>query len=283
MNNRMIYMSLLGSSSSLGLNWIYDKDLMSEFSKENKVLFLPIQHKLYRKAKHGFNVYPNHIVGDLDFMGEVIYLFHKYLEKQQESNFKQYMYKHIGPESSYNGYIETYGKELIETISQGNLHTDLIDKQLIGPAMYVVGYAHGLDDIETLHFSKSLTAYEETKNFHKSLRHIFINLNDNNKSDVLKESISYLSSDYKIRLKHVFTDINIDDFIKEYSGVACGLEQSFPLIYYIVHHTSNFKEALTLNSSLGGASSARGIIIGAIYSLLEEIPKEYQNMLNYKI
>ena len=74
----MIKAGLLGSSSALGLNWIYDKRLLSEFSKGTEVLFIPIDHKLYKKAKTGFAVYPKTVVGDLDFMGEIIYIFNDY-------------------------------------------------------------------------------------------------------------------------------------------------------------------------------------------------------------
>jgi len=284
MNKRMITMSLLGSSSSLGLNWIYDKELMSSFSKKNEVLFLPIQHQLYNQAKNGFNVYKNHKIGDLDFMGEVMYIFHKFLiSNKNNSNFKEFLYQHIGPDSEYDGYIEQYGKELIKSVSNGKLFTDHVDKQLIGCAMFIIGYAHNLE-IDTIHnYTKVLTAYDQTLNFIHSLNYIFNNINETNKTSVLKESIKFLGNDYKGKMEASLTKIDIDEFIKNYSGIACGLEQSFPLIFYIVNISNTYKDALRVNSSLGGASSARGLVIGAIYSITEEVPIDFKSILNKKI
>ena len=280
MNDLMIKMSLIGSSSSLGLNWIYDRELMKEFSEKNKVLFLPIQHKLYEKAEHGFDVYPNHQIGDLDFMGEVAYLFHTYLKDNIDIDLKQYVYNNIGPTSTYDGYIEKYGKVLIDEINNGSQSTSLEDTQLIGPTMYIIGYAHGLTDNDILHFTKVFTIYEDNHKFHKTLNYLFKNLEKGNKKKTLAESISFLPSQYQESCKIALTEIELFKFIDDYSGVACGLEQSFPLVYYIVSHSNTFVEALVLNSSLGGASSARGILIGAIYSQLENMPRKYESILN---
>jgi len=279
----MIQMSLIGSSSSLGLNWIYDRKLMKEFSKNNEVLFLPIQHELYKIAENGFDVYPNHEIGDLDFMGEVIYHYHRYLSSKHPVSLKEFMYLNIGPESPYTGYIEKYGKVLIENIHDGNNHTTLIDKQLIGPAMYVIGYSHDLDDNTILEHSKVFTAYQNTTDFHVALKFIFTNINKENKTEVLKQSIKFLSEEYKDSMYNSLSDIELYEFIDKYSGVACGLDQSYPLIYYIINNSDTFKEALTLNASLGGASSARGIIIGAIYSIFEDVPTEYKHILNLDV
>ena len=284
MNMKMIHMSLLGSSSSLGVNWIYDKKLMSDFTKNNNILFLPIQHQLYKKAKNGYNVYKNHKVGDLDFMGEVAYIFHEYLlGNSKDLNFKDYLYKKIGPESDYDGYIEQYGKELIKTIDNKKIFTDHIDKQLISSALFIIGFAHDLDINTIMNYTKILTAFDQTINFDYALNHVFRNLKATNKTSVLNESIRFLGRDYEGKMKASLSNIDIDTFIDKFSGIACGLEQSFPLVYYIVNNTDSFKEALQINASLGGASSARGFIIGAIYSIIDDIPTEFSKIINKKI
>lgn len=282
MNRKLIKMSLLGSASALGINWIYDRALLQEFKQNNEVIFLPIQHNLYEKAKNGFDVYPNHKIGDLDFMGEVLYIFHKFIQGNHDS-LKQFIYDHIGPNSEYDGYIETYGKNLIENINNGFEETSYIDKQLIGPLMYIIGYANNLSVDEVEKYSKVLTAYPNTIDFHIALKFIFNNISHLNKTDVLQKSIMYLPEDYQNSLEHSFDDIDVFEFIDNYSGVACGLEQSFPLIYYIINHTDSYLEALKLNAELGGASSARGLLIGAIYSFLDPFPEEYENTLNKDI
>ena len=283
MNKKLIKMSLIGSSSSLGTNWIYDKNLMKEFSKDKDLLFLPIQHELYEKAKAGFDVYPTFEVGDVDFMGEVIYRFHKYLEEGSEGSLKQYLYDSFGPSSSYNGYIEHYGKEIIEKINDGNEYTELVDKQLIGPAMFAIGFAHGLSNDEIIEFTKTLTAYSNIPQFFEVLRFIFEFAKPNNKEETLRKAATFLPKEYRESVEASFNEIDVDKFIDNFSGVACGMDQSIPLIFYILNNTKSFKEALQLNANLSGASCARGIIIGAIYSFVEDVPIEFKDILNYDI
>lgn len=283
MNKKMIKYSLLGSASALGTNWIYDRLLMEDFSKTTEGIFLPIQHELYKKAENGFDVYPDHKVGDLDFMGEVIYQFHTYLQDKSKYSLKKFVYEKIGPNSGYKGYIEKYGKVLIEEIDNGIEEISIEDKQLIGAAMYIIGYANDLSDEEILEYSKVFTIYEETKNFHLALKDIFNNISTENKNEVLYESTKFLAKEYKEKCWKALEEIELFEFIDNYSGVACGLEQSFPLIYYIVSKTKTIEEALILNARLSGASSARGIIIGAIYSLIDDMPGNLEESLNYDI
>lgn len=285
MNKKLIEMSLLGSASSLGLNWIYDKELMKSFSKNNDVLFLPIQHDLYKKAEHGFDVYPNHIIGDLDFMGEVLFQFHRFLYNggNNPRDFRLQLYNHIGPNSGYEGYIEKYGKTLIADIAQTSSVSNEIDKQLIGPTLFIVGYAHGLKQSSILEYTKVLTNYQNISLFQQSIKYIFDNLTKESRTTVLKHSVSLLPKDYQESSIKAFDLLETQDFITKYSGIACGLEQSYPLVLHIVNQSTSFENALQINASLGGASSARGLLIGAFYSFLEDTPTEYKDILNVLI
>lgn len=294
---KMIKASLLGSSSALGLNWIYDKRLLSNYSKDNDVIFIPIDHNLYKKAKTGFNVYPESVVGDLDFMGEILYLFNNFIENSNDislQNWRTEVYNYIKDDGPYNAYIEKYGKVLVskyEDEINNNIepivHTDYEDNQLIGLAMFTAIYENDkfknkVND--SLNYAKTFTNYKATENLTELLFNLFNDLSNGvEKAIALQNNIKYAPSEYQDKLRHSLHEVDSYFFIKNFSGVACELDQSFPLIYHLVAHNDSWEEALTNNAILGGASSARGILISAIFNIIDIIPIKYRDNLNYKI
>lgn len=294
---KMIKAGLLGSSSALGLNWIYDKKLLSNYSRGNKVLFTPIDHKLYQKAKNAFNVYPDTVVGDLDFMGEILYIFNDFLvnsDNISSEHWRKTVYNYIKEGGPYNAYIEKYGKVLISNyeneISKGlvpKIHTDYEDNQLIGVVMFVAIYENDnfSDKIaDSMNYAKTFTNYHPIAQFTELLFNLFNDLkNGVEKEQALKNNIKFAPVSYQDKLKHSLHKVDSYFFIKNFSGVACELKQSFPLIYHIVAHNDTWEEALTKNAILGGASSARGIIISSIFNIIDDIPNKYIDKLNYKL
>lgn len=189
LKTKMIKAALLGSSSALGLNWIYDKRLLSDYSKNNDVLFIPIDHKLYKKAKTGFDVYPESSVGDLDFMGEIIYLFDNFISESENISLQEWrteVYNYINDEGPYKAYVEKYGKELITRFEdelnnnlEPKLHTDYKDNQLIGLAIFTAIYENNKfkDKVnDSINYAKIFTSYEAINDFTKLLYNLFNDL-----------------------------------------------------------------------------------------------------------
>lgn len=293
----MIKASLLGCSSALGLNWIYDSKFLNEYIKDKDVLFQPIDHEAYKKAKTSFDVYPDSTVGDLDFMGEVLFQFHSFLkdsDDQSHLSFRSVIYNSFKKDSSYSGYIEHYGEDLIKQVEneiklnqQPVVYTKHIDKQLAGPALLLAIYE--LDSINnkiesSIGFAKVLTEYTGVDNFILLLKNLFDDLNNGvDKLKALKQNIHFAPLEYQESLSMALEMKDQTKFIKEYSGVACGLNQSFPLIFNIVANNDTWEEALRMNAKLGGASSARGLFLGAIFNIIDEVPDKYLNLLTHNI
>ena len=61
------------------------------------------------------------------------------------------------------------------------------------------------------------------------------------------------------------------------------MEQSIPLIFYIVAHFDQWEDALRENVILGGASAARGIFISAIMNHISGIPDKYVDLLRHTV
>ncbi len=294
---KMIKAGLLGSSSALGLNWIYDKKLLLNYAEENEVIFTPIDHNLYKKAKNGFDVYPNTVVGDLDFMGEILYLFNQFLNNINDTssnNWRTVVYNHIKDDGPYDAYIEKYGKVLISKYEdelknnkEPQTHTDYEDNQLIGLAMFIAIYendnfANKVDD--SLNYARVFSNHLPTENFTELLFNLFNDLkNGISKDQALENNIRFAPIEYHEKLRQSLHNTESFLFIKNYSGVACELDQSFPLIYHLVANSKSWKDAMTKNAILGGASSARGIFISAIFNIIDIIPIKYQDKLNHKL
>lgn len=291
MKTTAIHAALLGSASALGVNWVYDRPLLKKYLQDKNPIFLPIDHDLYSEAKTSFDVYPNHKIGDLDFMAEILYQTHIYRKqslKQDLAGYKKHIYSFIGPSGSYDGYIESYAKDFIEQYNKApELHTSYIDKQLIGPAMTFCFYDQpdSINQIaDSLNFAKVFTAYSGVNDFTLLTHTLLTDFKHKvNKHIALKGNIKLAPKSYQEALKAALTDIPLEEFIEQYSGVGCGLEQTYPLIYYIVDKSRNWEEALQLNAEIGGASSGRGIFISAFFNFLTGIPDQYFNMLQYKL
>jgi hypothetical protein len=288
--------ALLGSASALGLNWIYDRDLLQEHKDSgNKMIFEAIDHDLYKQAKNGYDVYPNHSVGDLDFMGEVFYFTYMFLEYEEIQTLERYrylFYEYFRPDYEYDGWIESYGKDLIATVKteqeehkEPQLETNYDDKQLIGLLFLLSVYEKDTmlnKEQEALRFAKVFTSYNEIDSIISAMYYLLVLLDQGVPfKEAAVQLEQYLPEGLKTKVLKALTNIDINTFIKDYSGVACGLDQALPLIFYILSHTSTWEEALVLNATLGGASSARGIFLSAIASRYLEIPKKYQDKLNY--
>ena len=201
---------------------------------------------------------------------------------------------YISDDGPYNAYIEKYGKVLVSRYSdevnngkEPQIHTDYEDNQLIGLALFTAIYENDKfrNKIEdSLNYSKIFTSYLPIENFTKLLFNLFKDLeNGVEKEQALQNNIKFAPIDYHEKLKHSLHKVDSYFFIKNFSGVACELDQSFPLIYHLIANNNTWEEALTKNAILGGASSARGIIISAIFNIIDIIPIKYQEKLNYKL
>lgn len=294
----IIKAALLGSASALGLNWIYNRRVLNQHRDEgNPMIFEAIDHELYERAKKAYDVYPDHKVGDLDFMGEVLYLFHMFLAYEEDhsiARWREVFYEYFREDYEYNGYVESYGKEFLKRYKEESdhasddvLHTDFVDKQLIGPLFILATYESdkSINKVaDALSYVKTLTAYQGANDLNQMLNELLEQLDNGvDKHDALANVIDRAPEEYQEALRASLTDISLDKLIMNHAGIACNLDHTLPVIFHIVAHHDTWVDALVTNAAIGGASSARGIYISAILSRVVDIPAEYLDKLNYNI
>lgn len=105
---------------------------------------------------------------------------------------------------------------------------------------------------------------------------LFINLELKDMKSAILDIIKYAPNHEKAKFENIKEISNIDDYINAYAGRACSIEQSIPLIFYILYHAKDFEDALNINVSVGGASSDRALLLGAFLEQLYEIPNSWK-------
>lgn len=216
----MIKASLLGSASALGYNWIYDRPYLFELSTKKDLLFQPIDQVAYEEANNTYNVYPGFTLGDVDFMGEVLYLFHKFLtehENQSPLEWRKKLYNHIHEGGPYNGYVESYGKELLTQIAfeieyhkEPKIFTDHVDKQLIVPLFLLATYENEsiqnkIHDI--LPHLRTLTNYPLASDLMMMFLKLFEMLETLPKQEALRKAILYAPLSFQTSLKKALSKL----------------------------------------------------------------------------
>ena len=290
--------ALLGSASALGLNWIYDRDLLKQHQLEgHPMIFEEIDHELYKSSEKSYDVYPEHQVGDLDFMGEVYYLTYMFLTYEEDKSLRRYrevLYEYFREDYEYNGYVESYGKDFLakykaelDGTKEVAEHTDYVDKQMIGLLYILTVYEDDNiinKELTAQEFAKVLTAYSKVDDLTRALYYLLVLLDQGLPfKEAALQLEEYLPVLYRKDVLIALTDIDLETFLKKHSGVACGINHALPLIFYILAHTNTWEEAMVLNATLGGASSARGIFLSAIASRYLEIPGKYLKLLQYNL
>ncbi len=284
---KYIYPALLSNAASLGVHWIYDYKFLEELSQKQSLLFLSQEKLLYDQANPSFYVYPNSNVGDLSLQGSIMkWLYHA---QSHHSNFSKEDYKKLLvnkfiPGGSYRGYVETYAKKLIvsELSTQLNLanpNLSLNDDHLVGFIPYLVSKELDLSTNDAWSLAQLFTNHSFYLSYYKMFDAIINHLKVNSLKESIHKSIKHAPSEMHTTLEKAIEIKHTNTFIDTYAGRACSIKDAIPVIIHILYHTNSFEEALSLNAMIGGASSDRGLLIGAILGQVYELPISWVNKI----
>lgn len=287
---KLIDAALIGNISGLGVHWIYDRPYLEKLSEQQNLIFTVQNQEIYEKAKKSYYVYANKPLGSVSTQGMFLYWLSQALETNPnltQTDYKNLLFNKIKPGGSYSGYIESYAKKMIIEELSKDLSLELpvlpkTDDHLVGFIPYIAYKAHQLDLTHALKLTQLFSNLNEYQDFF-NVFDILLSPSGLNLIESLKKSIHQAPPHYKLALEQALTSINLDLFINNYSGIACQIDQSLPLIFYVLSHSSSFEEMLKLNAKLGGATADRGLILGMIGSIYYPIPGTFKKFLNYSI
>lgn len=277
---QMIFASLLSNAATLGVHWIYNHTYLEETSKSRSLLFTKQDKMFYDNAKPSFYVYPDHEVGQITVQGEILRWLYETLKldpKLSQSDYEALLYEKFRPGGAYHGYVETYAKKMVQKNMSKELQINIDDylKQdthLVGFMPYLATKALDLSIQKAWELAQLFTDNQHYLTYYLYFDVLFELIKDHGLKDAIKRALPFAPDVYKEKLEKAISIKDTNTFIKAYAGRACSIDQAIPVIMHILYHTENFTEALELNAIIGGASSDRGLLIGAILNEVYQIP-----------
>ena len=280
-----IYPALIGNASALGVHWIYDYQYLDKISIHQSLLFMQQTKSFYEQAKTSYYVYPHSKIGDVSVQGQMlIWLYHAIKDNPNfnKADYENLLFDKFKPGGAYQGYVESYAKKLvIKKLSdelQISYEEKLDDTHLVGFIPYLVSKELNL----TNEFANELVSIFSTNpdylSYMKLFDRIFLNINEKGSKQAILEALDLAPKHAYEKLTKIPYIENINVYIKDFAGRACSIEQSIPVILYILYHQTSYEDALEVNAKVGGASADRAMLISACLSQIYEIPKSYINL-----
>ncbi|BCR36172.1 ADP-ribosylglycohydrolase family protein [Mariniplasma anaerobium] len=288
---KYIYPALLANAATLGVHWIYNVQYLQNLSEKQSLLFLVQDEQVFKQAAPSFFAYPNTVLGDLSVQGEIL----KWLYDAKSSNnkFNQADYKTLLlskflPGGSYKGYVESYGKKLVAIDLLDQLKTDssqitLNDDQLVGFIPYILAKELDLSLDDAWSLASLFTKQSFYLDYYRMFDSILENPEEENIKHAIEQSLILAPKDKLPTLEKAIQMSNTNDFIEEYAGRACSVDDAIPVIIHVLYHSTSFEDALNINAKIGGASADRSLLIGAILSQVYDIPTDWNEKVSPKL
>lgn len=283
MMEKYIKGALVANAATLGFHWIYDTEYLQKLSKKQSLLFKKQSKKHFDQAKPSYFVYPKAKVGSFTTQGMMLKWLYEKMTTHPNINkddYEELIFQYIKPGGSYVGYIESYGKALVIRKLAKDINVEyhekiLMDDHLVGFIPYLVVKELELHHEKAWELAKAFTTLEDYPLFYQMFDYILENIHEKPLKIILAEAIRYAPSSFHEKLTAA---IQMDDtplFISKYAGIACHLPQSIPLIYHMLYHSKSYEDIIHWNAKLGGASSDRGLLLGAIMAQISPIPESW--------
>ncbi|MGM0436470.1 MAG: ADP-ribosylglycohydrolase family protein [Bacillota bacterium] len=281
--------ALTANAASLGLNWIYNIPYLEKLADKEDILFIPIDPAKYKRAGKAFNGYPNAEVGDVSLQGRILKWFYETLEDNPDftpEDYRQLLIDHLKPGGPYEGWVESYGKKLVfnHLISDLKLEVDPIDfddDQLVGFVPYLALKTFGEGTDKAFEFAKVLTSNEDYIALYGFFDQILGKAKDHSLKEAIEHAINHAPDSYHKILRNAMETKDLKHFLRDNNlNTACAIDHAIPLIVHILYHTESFEEAVHENTKIGGASSDRGLLLGAVLAEAYGVPEKLLNKTN---
>jgi hypothetical protein len=277
--------ALIGNAAALGLNWIYDMPYLKRLNEKQDILFLKADQTLYDQAKKAYFAYPHSEIGDVSFQGNIAIWLYQSLKKNfflPADAYEDLIYEKIKLGSTYNGYIESFGRKMIEDRKTMASDKDFIahfenDDQLIGFIPWIVFREIKRPTMSALKFTRVFST-DTTYDLFFDVFNTFTSRGGTNVKDALEKLVESLPESIRLPYSKALEMKDTPLFIKDYAGTACSIYHALPVIIHIMYHTQSFEEAIRKNTAIGGASSDRGMLLGALLSFYYDIPETFKTL-----
>jgi|AntRauTorcE11898_2_1112593.scaffolds.fasta_scaffold00018_45 hypothetical protein len=282
--------ALSSNAASLGLNWIYNMPYLEKLAHKEPIMFIPIDPAKFKRAGKAVNGYPGAKVGDFSLQGNILKWLYDSLKKTPDFTpeaYKTLLIDYLKPGGPYKGWVESYGRKLIYNALISDLEVDapsltLNDGQLVGFVPYIAMKTLKKDPSQAWIFASVLTSNESFKKLFTFFDIIFDSLNAKSLQKAIEKAIEDAPESYKQVFQKAVNTKDIKIFIKDNDlNTACSITHAVPLIVHILYNTKSFEDAVHLNTKIGGASSDRGLLLGAVLSEAYGVPDAFIQKTNF--
>jgi len=287
---KYLYASLIANAASLGYHWVYNPEYLEQLSKKKSLLFQVQNKDEFEEGKPSYYVYPHHKVGDVTTQGMfMIWLYEAMKDNPlfSKTDYENLIFNHIKPGGDYIGYVESYGKLLVLDklnieLKLNSLEQEKKDDHLVGFIPYLVTKELGLSLDKAYELTRLFTNKMEYLDFFKMFDYIFEEIHKRELKYVLKDAVKLAPIGFTNKLAHAIEMDNTQEFIKNYAGISCHIQYSIPLIFHLLTHSNSYENLIEWNTKIGGASSDRGLLLGAIMSQISPIPESWKEKVDIK-
>jgi hypothetical protein len=281
--NKYLLPGLVANAATLGIHWIYDYQYLAALEKKQSLLFMRQEKHHFENSKNSFYSYPNSQIGDVTVQGDILIWLYQAMKDNPDFSMKDYsklLYQQFKPGGNYTGYVESYAKKHVISILAKSLNLDIpeidvMDDHLVGFVPYLVCKELDLGREKAWELTNVYSQDKDYYQYFKMFDELFVLLPKLGLKKAIEQVIQIGPEKYQTALKKAIEMDDANNFIEQYSGRACAIKFSIPLIIHILYHTSSYQEAVTYNAVLGGAVSDRNTMIGAIFAQVSKIPEDW--------
>ena len=280
---KFINAALLANSITIGVHWIYDPEYLKILSKKQSLLFMRQEKKHFDQSKPSFYVYPNQGPGDFTVQGHILKWLDESLKDKIDfsvDDYHQMLIDAFKPGGTYQGYTEKYIKEdvynfLSKELRKENKLDKINDNQMVGFVPYIACKDYGLTNERAFEYCQIYSHMTIFKDMYDFFDLLLGQMNVQTIKEAIDEVLIHTPDAFKEAFNRATQMDDTDAFINQYAGRACPINHALPLIIHIMYHTSSFKEALEMNALIGGASSDRALLLGALLSKKYKIDEDW--------
>lgn len=256
---KLIKVSFISDSYSLGSHWVYDEDQLKSLPIDWDRLNTP--QALWHKGKKA---------GDFTHIGDQAYWLYEFLQDKEKFEAQDYLAFWEEKMKTYEGYKDGASRETLENIRNGKMSgSNSHDFSVIGriPSLLLVSKSEdefinnvqafvklSHDDEKVVEvatfFAKLLLHVKSSQNIEKTMEELSLSFSDYIQNAV-QEGIE--SKD-----KDTFTTI------REF-GPACDVDEGFRgIVHLLARYPDDLKELLVQNAKAGGDNSSRAMVASSV-------------------
>lgn len=274
-NSAMLLGALVADAASLGVHWIYEPERIAEIAarRGGHSTFTPVDAANFENTKAYF-AHGGRRNGMLTQYGEVLRLTIQSMTASggdfDVAAYQSAFTAHFGPGGTFQGYIDKPTRAALTNIAAEQVPSGIDDDQNPAVARLPAIFAryYGADDLD----AQIIAAMQVTNvnDVAAAYNAVFADLLSRvSQGASLMDALhaSAAAADASIQAELLAALATGDDNSVDYAGLvgrACHLPTAGPIVFHILKHASDYRDAVERNTLAGGDSAGRAIMLGAV-------------------